>query len=70
MEWTDYPYWFWWRHRRFPRITWWTGLYRPIMPCTMILKEQEIAMLEDQEKPPEDALKQIRKRLKEHKKGE
>jgi len=40
------------------------------MLYTMILKEQEIAMLEDQEKPPEDALKQIRKRLKEHKKGE
>jgi len=56
--------------RGFPWITWWTGLYRSIMLYTMILKEQEIAMLEDQEKPPEDALKQIRKRLKEHKKGE
>jgi len=63
--WVGYPYWFWWRYRGFPWIPWWTGLYGPMMPYTMIPKEQEIAMLESQERMLEDALKRIRERLEE-----
>jgi len=60
-----YPYWSW----RFPWLpTWWTGLYGPVPPYAAIPKEQEIAMLEDQRKRMEEALKQINKRLKELKK--
>lgn len=36
-----------------------------MMPYTMIPKEQEIAMLESQERMLEDALKRIRERLEE-----
>jgi len=66
-----YP-WVWGRCRWFPWLPrwWWSGIYGPLTPYAPIPKEQEIAMLKNQEKMIEQALEQIRKRLKELKKKE
>ena len=68
---SGYP-WLWWRCRWFPWLPrwWWTGIYGPIAPYVSLPKEQEIALLENQKKLMEEALKEIKKKLEELRKEE